>query len=157
MTTHPNDTRPSSGKSKSLATWLAVLAGTLGVHRFYLHGLRDWIGWLHPVPTIVGAVGVSRMINLGQDDKLAWVLLPIFGFMVAAAMLQAIVMGLTSDERWNTRWNAGVVPSPNTRWLPVIGAVVALFFGAIALMSSIAFSGQKFFEWQIEEGRKISQ
>jgi hypothetical protein len=140
-------------KSKSIATWLAVVAGTLGVHRFYLHGLRDFWGWMHPLPTIVGVAGIARMSNLGQDDKLAWLLIPLFGFMLAAA----IVMGLTSDERWNGRWNVGVSPAPKTRWMPILGAVLALLFGATALMSSIAFSGQKFFEWQIEEGRKISQ
>jgi len=29
--------------------------------------------------------------------------------------------------------------------------------GATVLMSTIAFSGQRYFEYQIEEGRKISQ
>jgi hypothetical protein len=33
----------------------------------------------------------------------------------------------------------------------VIGVVVALFLGAGALMGSIAFGGQKFFEWQQEK------
>jgi hypothetical protein len=147
----------TTSKSKSIATWLAVVAGTLGVHRFYLHGVRDFWGWMHPLPTIVGLSGIVRMSNLGQDDKIAWLLIPLFGFMLAAAMLQAIVMGLTSDERWNERWNEGVSPAPKTRWMPILGAVLALLLGATALMSSIAFSGQKFFEWQIEEGRKISQ
>lgn len=144
-------------KSKSLATWLAIVAGSLGAHRFYLHGWRDLWGWLHPVPTLAGMAGLVRMGNLGQDDKVAWLLIPLFGFMVAQAMLYAIFMALTSDEDWNKRWNVGVVPAPTTRWVPVIGAVLALLLGASALMSAIAFSGQKFFEWQVEEARKISQ
>lgn len=144
-------------KSKSLATWLAIVAGSLGAHRFYLHGWRDLWGWLHPVPTLAGLAGLVRMQNLGQDDKVAWLLIPLFGLMVAQAMLCAIVIALTSDDHWNKRWNVGVVPAPTTRWVPVIGAVVALLLGASALMSAIAFSGQKFFEWQIEEARKISQ
>jgi hypothetical protein len=144
-------------KSKSLATWLAVLGGTLGAHRFYLHGPRDLWAWLHVVPTLLGVVGLSRMNNLGQDDKLAWLLTPVLGLMVAQGMLCAIVYGLTSDDRWNARWNAAVTPAPQTRWLPVLGAIAGLFIGATALMSTIAFSGQKFFEWQIEEGRKLSQ
>lgn len=153
----PPTPQPSSGKSKSLATWLAVVAGGLGAHRFYLHGWRDIWAWLHPAPTLVGLGGIVRMINLGQDDKVAWMLIPIFGLMVAQAMLCAIVIALTSDEKWNARWNIGVLPPPATRWAPVLGAVVALLLGATALMSAIAFSGQKFFEWQVEEARKISQ
>jgi hypothetical protein len=35
--------------------------------------------------------------------------------------------------------------------------ILALLVGATVLMSTIAFSGQRFFEFQIEEARKISQ
>jgi hypothetical protein len=38
----------------------------LGLHRFYLHGPRDLLAWLHPGPTLVGLVGVLRMRNLGR-------------------------------------------------------------------------------------------
>ena len=44
-----------------------------------------------------------------------------------------------------------------TRWGPVFGVIVALMLGAAALMASVAFSGQRYFEWQVEEGRKLSQ
>jgi len=65
-------------KSKSLATWLALLGGLLGAHRFYLHGWRDPLAWLHPVLSMVGLAGVIRMRNLGQDDHAAWLLIPLF-------------------------------------------------------------------------------
>jgi hypothetical protein len=39
----------------------------------------------------------------------------------------------------------------------VIGVVLALLIGAGVLMATIAFSGQRFFEYQIEDARKISQ
>lgn len=144
-------------KSKSFATWLAIVAGSLGAHRFYLHGWKDVWGWFHPLPTAIGFAGIVRMDNLGQDDKVAWLLIPILGLMIAQAMLYAIVMGLMPDEQWNARHNPGVIPAPVTRWIPVLGAIAGLFFGAAILMSTIAFSGQKFFEWQVEEARKISQ
>ena len=44
-------------KSKTLATWLALALGSLGAHRFYLHGWRDVIGWLHPLPALLGLAG----------------------------------------------------------------------------------------------------
>ena len=31
-------------KNKTLATWLAFVGGPLGLHRFYLKGLGDWLG-----------------------------------------------------------------------------------------------------------------
>jgi hypothetical protein len=59
-------------KNKTLATWLAFLAGPLGGHRFYLHGLRDPWAWLLPLPTLLGVVGVVRARNLGLDDRISW-------------------------------------------------------------------------------------
>ena len=47
-------------KSKTLATWIALLGGSLGWHRFYLHGWRDALGWVHAVPTLAGLMGVRR-------------------------------------------------------------------------------------------------
>jgi TM2 domain-containing membrane protein YozV len=41
-------------KNKTLAVWLALLGGVLGLHRFYLRGLGDWVGWLHPIPAALG-------------------------------------------------------------------------------------------------------
>jgi hypothetical protein len=143
-------------KSKTLATWLALVGGGFGLHRFYLHGLSDRIGWLHPWPTLAGILGVHRMLALGQDDHLSWLLMPLLGLMVAQAMLCAIRYGLTPDERWDTQRNPGA-PVHATRWAPVIGAIVALMIGAAVLMATIAFSFQRYFEYEIEEARKISQ
>ena len=143
-------------KSKALATWIALLGGSLGLHRFYLNGGRDVMAWLHPVPTLAGLVGVQRMLDLGQDDKLAWLLLPLLGLMLAQAALCAIVYGLTPDERWDARHNPGA-PMHATGWGPVLGVIAALMIGATALMSTIAFSGQRYFEWQVEASRQISR
>jgi hypothetical protein len=143
-------------KSKTLATWIAILGGALGLHRFYLHGFRDVWGWLHPGPTLLGLYGVRRVLELGQDDHLAWALIPLLGASVAASMLMAIVYGLTSDEKWDLRFNAGDGVT-HTGWGPILGVVFALLMGTGVLMATIAFSSQRFFEYQIEEARKISQ
>lgn len=143
-------------KSKTLATWIAVIGGSLGLHRFYLKGFGDLWGWLHAPPALAGLYGLQRMNEFGQDDKLAWALIPLLGFILAAAMLAAIVYGLTPDEKWDARHNPGR-PAQDTRWGPVLGVIVALMLGAASLMATVAFSGQRYFEWQVEEGRKLSQ
>ena len=143
-------------KSKTLATWLALLGGSLGLHRFYLHGGRDGLAWLHPLPTLAGLIGVRRVLELGQDDRLSWLLLPLLGLMLAQAALCAIAYGLTADARWDARHNPGA-PVHATAWGPVLGAIAALMIGATALMATIAFSGQRYFEWQVEEARKIGR
>lgn len=134
-------------RSKTLATWIALAGGSLGLHRFYLHGWRDLPAWLHPLPTLAGLLGALRMRELGQDDRLAWVLLPLLGLMVCAGLISAIVYGLTPDERWAARRNPGQ-PARPTGWGPVLGVMLALLLAGIVLMSTIAFATQKFFEWQ---------
>jgi hypothetical protein len=138
-----------SPRSKSVATWLAVAGGVFGLHRFYLHGFKDWQGWLYPLPTLVGWVGVQRMQSLGQDDHVAWLLIPFLGLSLSAAMLSAIVIGLMPDDKWAARHNPGLPPRP-TGWAPVLGAMLALLIGGASLMGTIAFGGQKYFEYQQE-------
>ncbi|PKO70545.1 MAG: hypothetical protein CVU22_00075 [Betaproteobacteria bacterium HGW-Betaproteobacteria-16] len=147
-------------KNKTLAVWLALLGGTLGLHRFYLRGLGDWVGWLHPVPAALGWWGVDRVLAYGQDDKLSWVLIPLLGITVAASCLMAIIYALTEKEKWNQQFNptlAADASSGATNWLTIGALVFALLLGTIAFMGSLAFGVQRYFEYQIEEARKISQ
>ncbi|MBN9367932.1 MAG: hypothetical protein J0H59_12990 [Comamonadaceae bacterium] len=147
-------------KNKTLATWLAFLGGPLGLHRFYLHGARDLLGWLLPLATGLGLYGIARVQALGQDDRLSWLLVPLLGFTVAGCALRAILYGLTPPARWNARFNPrhpAAEAAGATRWLTVIGIALSLMVGAGMLMASLAFSFQHYFEYQIEEARKISQ
>ena len=136
-------------RSKTTATWLALVGGSIGLHRFYLHGFRDTWGWLFIVPSTVGFYGVQRMRHLGTDDHLAWVLIPLLGLMLSAAMLSAIVYGLTPDDKWNARFNPGG-PDHRMNWVTVVGVGAALIVGGGILMATIAFSAQRYFEYQIE-------
>jgi hypothetical protein len=136
-------------KSKTLATWVAMLGGSLGLHRFYLHGFKDIPGWLFVAPTLAGLYGVQRMRQLGGDDHLAWLLIPLLGLTLSVAMLTALVLGLTPDDKWQERFNPGVTTKPSG-WLVVIGVVIALSLGAGVLMATIAFSAQRFFEYRAE-------
>lgn len=135
----------STPKSKSLAAWLALLGGSIGLHRFYLRGARDIWAWLLPWPTLAGGVGLARFRTLGADDLLAAWLLPLLGLMLAQGALTAIYLGLTSDEQWNARHNPQQ-PAPATRWGPVLAAIAGLLLGGTALMSAIVFAAQRYFE-----------
>ena len=149
MTTPPATAGSPGYKSKTLATWLALVGGSVGLHRFYLHGFRDVWGWLFIVPSTIGLYGVQRMRLLGVDDHLAWALIPLLGLMLSAAMLTAIVYGLTSDEKWNARFNPHG-PEHRMNWATVIGVATALIVGGGILMATIAFSAQRYFEYAAE-------
>jgi phosphate/sulfate permease len=97
---------------------------------------------------------------LGQDDVLAWVLIPCLGFTFAGCALTAIIYGLTDRAKWNARFNPEADAESTagaTRWLTIFAVAAALMIGTAVLMASIAFSFQRYFEYQIEEGRRISQ
>lgn len=147
-------------KNKTLATWLTFWGGPLGLHRFYLKGLGDTLGWLLPVPTALGIYGFERVQALGLDDQLSWLLIPLLGFTIAGCALNAIAYGLMPAEKWNAKFNPQAAPDTaagQTQWSTVIGIAIALLIGTAILMSSLAFSFQRYFEYQIEEARLISQ
>jgi hypothetical protein len=136
-------------KSKTWATWIALAAGSLGLHRFYLHGFKDRVGWLFVGPTLLGLYGVQRMRNWGADDHWAWVLIPLLGLTLAVALTSAVVYGLTSDERWGARFNPQGPVRP-TGWGAVLGALAGLALGSGVLIATLAFSAQRYFEYQLE-------
>ena len=147
-------------KNKTLAAWLTFVAGPLGLHRFYLRGLTDTLGWLLPIPTALGLYGIERVRQYGVDDQLSWVLIPLLGFTIAGCALNAIVYGLMTREQWNARFNPQApadAAAGQTGWLTIGAIACALLIGTAVLLSSIAFSFQRYFEYQIEEARKISQ
>jgi len=156
---------PAAVPSKTLATWIALIGGSLGLHHFYLHGWRSRLGWLYPIPTLAGLAGVVRMRNLGVDDRLSWALIPWLGLTLSIAMLCAIVIGLTTDAKW-ARLHAGAPGQPvvqatreeddespppglvRTGWGPVLGVILALMIGGGVLMGTIAFTVEKVFDAQ---------
>ena len=137
-----------TGRSKTLATWLALVGGSLGLHRFYLYGARDWFGWLHPLPTLLGAWGFWRLRYISLDDGLGTLLVPLLGLMLAATMLVAILYGLTSDEQWRARH--GEAPGERPSGVAaIVGVCLALGFGAAVAMGTLAFVVERFYDWQI--------
>lgn len=147
-------------KNKTTAAWLTFLGGPLGLHRFYLFGFNDSLGWLLPIPTALGVYGMERVQMYGLDDMTSWWLIPLLGFTVAACALNAIVYALMAPEVWNAKFNPQAAPDAaagQTQWLTIGAIVVSLLIGSTVLMSSIVFSFQRYFEYQIEEAKKITE
>ena len=147
-------------KNKTLAVWLTLITGPLGLHRLYLQKRFDAISCLLLLPTLVGAYGVLRARDIGLDDHLSWVLIPWVGLSVAASSLTAIVYGLMEREKWNARFNQTQTvecAAGTTGWLTIGGVIAALLLGATVLLSSIAFSFQRYFEYQAEDAPGVAQ
>ncbi len=147
-------------KNKTIAAWLSFVAGPLGLHRFYLKGFGDPLGWALPVPTLLGLYGIARARALGLDDGLSWVLIPLLGFTIAGCCLVAIIYGLMESDAWNAKFNPAYPVNSSagrTNWLTVGALVGSLMIGSTALIASLAYSFQSFFQNQVEESRKLSQ
>ena len=95
-----------------------------------------------------------------MDDPLSWLLLPLLGITIAGGALNAIYWGLMSAANWNNHYNPAAdaeTKGGNTNWLTVGALVLSMMVGATALISSLAYGFQRYFESQVEEARKISQ
>jgi hypothetical protein len=144
-------------KNKTWATWLSFLLGPVGLHRFYMFGLRDSWGWLMTILTFLGLYGFERAETMGLDDPLSWFLLPILGLTIAASALNALYWGLMSAENWNQRFNTQADPQDaagRTNWLTVFALVLSMLVGTTAMLSSLAYGFQRYFESQISEADK---
>jgi hypothetical protein len=97
----------------------------------------------------VGLVGVHPHAQPRAGRPLAWLLIPVLGLMISAAMLTAIVYALTPDEKWDARHNPGQAVV-GTGWGAGTGGHGGAAGGRSLLMGTVAYSGQKFFEWQLQ-------
>jgi len=132
-------------KNKTLATLLASTVGCAGLHRFYLYGRRDRWAWVHFASLPLSAVGIAAGSNLG----------PVFSmFLIAplivsalAALLEALILGLTPDAKWDARYNPGSDRQTDSKWplalilvLTLAGGMGGLIF-VISRTSDLIFTG----------------
>lgn len=98
-------------KNKTLATFLAAIFGGLGFHRFYLYGKKDVWAWVHVL---------------------------LFPLSIFAAFIEALVIGLTMDEKWDEAHNTNSGRKSNSGWPLAVLLVLTFGGGAIAVIAAIA-------------------
>jgi TM2 domain-containing membrane protein YozV len=120
-------------KNKTLATLLALVLGGLGVHRFYLKPGPDRLGLLHVCS--VPIAGLVYGINQGANGF--WILLPLLVSWIAG-FIEALVIGLTPDEKWDAAYNKGSGRQSHSNWLVVVLLVLTMMLGATVMIGTIA-------------------
>lgn len=98
-------------KNKTLATLLASFFGGLGLHRFYLYG---------------------------KKDKWAWVHILFFPFSIYAGFIEALVIGLTQDDKWDAEHNRGSGRQSRSGWMLAVLLVLTAGGGAIVVIATLA-------------------
>ncbi len=124
---------PSRHKNKTFATLLASVTGGIGLHRFYLRGPTDQWGWLHvasiPVTLLVLWLGIGKH---GLFQAAALVLSVLIGF------LEALVLGLIPDDKWDQQFNPDSDKQSASRWWLALLLVITLAMGATGLIATLA-------------------
>ena len=135
---NPISPRMTRFRHKAFAALLAALTGALGLNRLYL-GQRLW--WLPLGITLAALPLLIGVENWYQTPAFFVVMVP-----VVAGFIQALVIALMPDDRFDARFNAGQSRRNHSGWDAVLVAVATLMGGAVALMTTIALLTQTYFE-----------
>jgi hypothetical protein len=133
METTPADIGRTTHKNKTLATFLAFFGGFSGLHRFYLGGPTDALGWLHALS--VPATGLLMLSN--PELPMLINSAPLVMSMLAAS-IETFVLGLMPDEKWDARYNPDSSRRSDSRWPIAVMMVLNLFYGATLLLTVLA-------------------
>lgn len=98
-------------KDKTLTTLLAFLFGGIGAHRFYLYGKKDHWAWLH---------------------------VALFPLSIFAGFIEALIAGLTPDEKWDALHNSHSARQSRSGWPLALLLVLTMGVGAFAVIATIA-------------------
>lgn len=128
--------------NKTLATLLGMLAGGLGLHRFYLRGPFDRLGWLH----VASVPACGLVIALAPHADPFFKLLPLLISFIAGDV-ETLVLGLRPDAQFDARYNAGSGRASDSQWplalllvLTVAGAGIVTI-GTIARLFDLLYTG----------------
>ena len=103
----------TSHKNKNCVTFLASAFGSLDLHRFYLAGVKDKWGWLHLISL---PLSLLTYLFLGQDQLVPFLFAPLV-ISGLVACIESLVIGLTSDEKWDAKYNAHSGKQSNSSWV----------------------------------------
>lgn len=122
-----------SYKNKTVATLFAALTGGLGMHRFYLYNKKDVWGWLH-----LTSVPLTLALRLlAPSQPWLFVAAPL-AISILTAFIEALVIGLTPDDKWNATHNPSSERHAESGWPLAMILVFTVGVGAIALIATIA-------------------
>lgn len=120
-------------KSKTITALLAATLGSIGAHRFYLFGKRDQLAWLHFISLSISLLMTNLLFNLPWLITMSpWTL------SLLVSLLNALVLGLTSDEKWDAKYNLGSNQKSDSTWVLALILVLTTAIGAFALIFVLA-------------------
>jgi len=120
-------------KNKTVATALAFLLGGVGAHRFYLKGSVDRLGLLH----VCSVPMMGLVYSIGHAPNLFYVLLPLI-LSCLVGLLEALVIGLSPDDKWDATYNAASGRGSRSGWPLAVLLVLTMLVGTTGLIATIS-------------------
>ncbi len=117
-------------RNKVVVAWMASILGMFSLHWWYL-GRRH--AWLMTTFSVV-------MLVLAQFYPVWWDNIPFLLLLVpiSAGIIEAVVLALTPDEKFDERYNKHSDRKTKTGWDAVIAAIVSTFLGGTVIIFGIA-------------------
>ncbi|HZX27713.1 MAG TPA: TM2 domain-containing protein [Telluria sp.] len=120
-------------RNKSFATLLALVAGSLGAHRFYLRKSTDRLGLLH-----LCSVPVCGLVyGLAPHADPFYKVLPLLVSGIAA-FIEALVIGLMADEKFDATYNPDSGQRSESGWPLAVLLVATAAIGATVAIATIS-------------------
>ncbi|MDQ1923813.1 TM2 domain-containing protein [Massilia pseudoviolaceinigra] len=123
----------TSHKNKTFASFLALILGAVGAHRFYLRGSLDKLGLMH-----LASLPVAGLVyGLAPEANWFFKILPlvlsgIIGF------IEALMIGLTPDEKFDAAFNAGSGRKSASNWVLAVLLVCTMLTAATMAIATLA-------------------
>lgn len=117
-------------RNKVTVGLLAAILGGVGAHWWYL---KRPYAWLVTLTSIVLMVACSFAEIWWENPAFFLLFIPALD-----GMIEAIVLCLIRDERFDALYNPGLVRQKPSGWGPVLVASFTLLIGTVALMFGIA-------------------
>jgi hypothetical protein len=122
-------------KNKTAVSLLSALGGAFGLHRFYLYGHKDIFGWIYlSMSSVYLAVAGASWSNPSLDARVAF----LFPIPVFVAAIEALVIGLTDDAKWDRRHNVYSPDQTRSGWRLVVLLVLTLAITFTAFVAGMA-------------------
>jgi len=113
--------------------FLASVLGAIGAHRFYLFGHKDRWAWLH-LSTLPLSLYLAHHY-FGTPGLVTYAPL-ILSFLIA--IICALHIGLTPDEKWDAKHNPNSNQVSDSSWIIALILVSTLAVGAFAVIATLA-------------------
>lgn len=135
--------------SKTLATLLSAITGSIGLHRFYLYKSKDWLAWLLVFLTLIGCIGAYLLVESHRQNLLGWILVIPGACAPLIGCITALIYGLTPDEKWDALFNQTSHKKSQSGWPVVLILVSTLMIGMGLLLAGLAITIQTYYESQV--------